>query len=45
MGFYQRIFNTQAMCVFDMNKDGVADVVMNNEGQDPVVLLGAGKGQ
>ncbi|MGE5612128.1 MAG: FG-GAP repeat domain-containing protein [Bacillota bacterium] len=43
VGFYQRVFNTQAMCAFDMNKDGVADLAFNNEGQESVVLLGAGK--
>lgn len=40
-GLYQRIFNTRAICVFDMNKDGVLDIAFNNEGQEPVVLLGA----
>jgi len=40
MGLYQRIFNTRAMCVFDMNKDGVPDLAFNNEGQESLVFLG-----
>ncbi len=34
------IFNTQAICLVDLNNDGVLDMVFNNEGQDSVVLLG-----
>lgn len=40
LGLEQRIFNTQAVCLVDLNKDGVLDFVFNNEGQDSVVLLG-----
>lgn len=40
MGLYQRVFNTRAMCVFDMNKDGVPDLAFNNEGQESLVFLG-----
>jgi hypothetical protein len=39
-GLTQRIFNTQAVCLVDLNNDGVLDVVFNNEGQDACVLLG-----
>jgi hypothetical protein len=40
VGLHQRIFNTQAVSIVDLNHDGVLDVVLNNEGQDSVVLLG-----
>jgi hypothetical protein len=40
IGLGQRVFNTQAVCLADLNNDGVLDVVFNNESQDPVVLLG-----
>src|SRR6266849_3757916 len=40
IGLHQRIFNTQAVCLVDINRDGVLDMVFNNEGQPPVVLLG-----
>jgi len=40
IGFYQRIFNTRALCVVDLNKDGALDVVLNNEGTESAVLLG-----
>jgi hypothetical protein len=40
-GFYQRLFNTRAIAVMDLNKDGVADVVLTNEGQESAVLVGA----
>jgi hypothetical protein len=40
LGLQQRIFNTQAVCLVDLNNDGVLDMVFNNEGQEPVVLLG-----
>lgn len=40
IGLHQRIFNTQAVCLVDVNRDGVLDMVFNNEGQAPVVLLG-----
>ncbi len=41
LGLYQRIFNTRALSVVDLNRDGVPDLVLNNEGQESVVLLGA----
>ena len=40
VGLDQRIFNTQAVSIVDLNHDGVLDVVLNNEGQDSVILLG-----
>jgi hypothetical protein len=40
LGLHQRIFNTQAVCLVDLNNDGVLDVVFNNEGQESCVLLG-----
>ncbi|MBY0229443.1 MAG: VCBS repeat-containing protein, partial [Gemmataceae bacterium] len=40
IGFDQKVFNTQAVAVADVNGDGTLDVVLNNEGQDSVVLLG-----
>jgi hypothetical protein len=39
VGFHTKVFNTQAVCLADLNGDGLLDVVFNNEGQDPVVLL------
>lgn len=40
IGLHQRIFNTQAVCLVDLNNDGALDMVFNNEGQDSAVLLG-----
>ena len=40
IGLHQRIFNTQAVCLVDLNNDGVLDMVFNNEGQESCVLLG-----
>jgi hypothetical protein len=40
VGLRQRIFNTQAVCLVDLNNDGVLDMVFNNEGQESCVLLG-----
>jgi hypothetical protein len=40
LGLDQKVFNTQAVCLVDLNTDGVLDMVFNNEGQDSVVLLG-----
>src|SRR5262249_36438706 len=37
----QRIFNSQAVCLVDLNNDGVLDFVFNNEGQESCVLLGS----
>jgi hypothetical protein len=40
VGLSQRVFNTQAVCLVDLNRDGALDVVFNNEGQESAVLLG-----
>ena len=40
IGLHQRIFNTQAVCLVDLNGDGMLDMVFNNEGQESSVLLG-----
>jgi len=39
IGLTHCVFNTSALLAQDLNKDGVPDVVFNNEGQEPVVLL------
>src|SRR5262249_25107981 len=41
LGLHTRVFNTQAVCLADINGDGVLDMVFNNEGQGSVVLLSA----
>jgi hypothetical protein len=40
VGLNQRVFNTQAVYLIDLNRDGVLDFVFNNEGQESAVLLG-----
>lgn len=35
---YQRIFNTRALAIADLNGDGVPDLILINEGQDSAVL-------
>jgi hypothetical protein len=40
IGLTQKIFNTRAICVVDLNNDKTPDVVFNNEGQESSVLLG-----
>jgi hypothetical protein len=40
IGLNRRVFNTQAICLVDLNRDGVLDMVFNNEGQESCVLLG-----
>jgi outer membrane protein assembly factor BamB len=39
IGLTGQIFNTSALAVQDLNKDKTPDLVLNNEGQDPVILL------
>lgn len=39
IGLNQKIFNTQGVCLVDLNKDGILDMIFNNEGQDSTVLL------
>lgn len=41
IGLQQRIFNTQAVSLIDLNSDGHLDMIFNNEGQDAVVMLGS----
>lgn len=43
LGLHQKIFNTQALAVADLNRDGCLDLVLVNEGQDSAVLLGRKK--
>ena len=40
VGLTQRVFNTRAMAVVDLNGDKVPDVVFNNEGTESAILLG-----
>ena len=40
IGLHQKIFNTQAVSLVDLQNRGVLDFIFNNEGQDSVVLLG-----
>ncbi len=40
VGLHQRVFNTQAVALVDLNRDGMLDVIFNNEGQESCVLLG-----
>ena len=40
IGLNQKIFNTQAVTLVDLQNRGVLDFIFNNEGQDSVVLLG-----
>ena len=42
LGLNQKIFNTQAVTLVDINGDGNLDFVFNNEGQESAVLLGSG---
>jgi hypothetical protein len=39
IGLSQKIFNSQAVSLVDLNNDGQLDMIFNNEGQDSVVLL------
>jgi hypothetical protein len=40
IGLHQQVFNTRGLAVLDINKDGVLDVLFNNEGQEATALLG-----
>jgi hypothetical protein len=44
LGLDRRIFNTRSIRTMDVNGDGAMDVVLANEGQDWIVLLGAKAG-
>jgi hypothetical protein len=39
IGLTQKVFNSRAICVLDLNGDKVPDMVLNNEGQESAVLL------
>jgi hypothetical protein len=39
IGLHQKIFNSQAVSLVDLQNRGVLDFIFNNEGQDSVVLL------
>ena len=41
LGLNQKLFNSQAACLADLNGDGRLDLVLANEGQDSAVLFGA----
>ncbi len=43
IGLSQKIFNSQAAGWADLNNDGRLDLILNNEGQDSIVLFGAPK--
>jgi hypothetical protein len=40
IGLDRKVLNSRAVAAGDVNKDGVVDVIFNNEGQDPFILLG-----
>jgi hypothetical protein len=40
IGLDKRVLNSRLAAAADVNKDGVWDIVFNNEGQDPFILLG-----
>lgn len=40
IGLTQKVFNTRALAVLDLNGDKVPDLVLNNEGQESSILLG-----
>lgn len=40
VGLDRRVLNSRAVVTGDVNKDGNQDVIFNNEGQDPFILLG-----
>jgi len=41
IGLYQKVFNTRAITAVDLNKDGVLDLALCNEGQESSVLIGS----
>ena len=40
IGLNRRVMNSRVVAAADVNKDGILDVVFNNEGQEPFILLG-----
>ena len=43
LGLSLKVFNTRGLAAADINKDGAADLLLNNEGQESTVLLGRPK--
>lgn len=41
LGLTQKVFNSQAAALADLNGDGQLDLILNNEGQDSAILFGA----
>jgi enediyne biosynthesis protein E4 len=41
VGLGQKVYNTRGLAVFDMNKDGILDLALNNEGQESYIYTGA----
>ena len=41
VGLSQKVFNSQAAALADLNSDGRLDLILNNEGQDSVALFAA----
>jgi hypothetical protein len=41
IGLAQKVFNSQAACLADLNADGRLDLILANEGQDSAVLFGS----
>jgi hypothetical protein len=39
LGLHKHHYNTQAVCLVDLNDDGVLDMVFNNEGQESCMLF------
>lgn len=40
LGLGRQIFNTRGVAAADLNQDGAIDLLLNNEGQESIVLLG-----
>lgn len=43
LGLAQKVFNSQAAALADLNGDGQLDLILNNEAQDSAILFGAVK--
>jgi hypothetical protein len=41
IGFYQKVFNSRGVAAVDLNKDGVLDLALTNEGGESAVLIGS----
>jgi hypothetical protein len=40
VGLDHKVLNSRGVAFGDVNKDGAVDIIFNNEGQDPFILLG-----